>query len=162
MEVRDANDASIVLARKAALLARNGCIRDVNLTETLKFDGLADGNYHLAVFHRNHLPIISSEPIAFNFEEPPIWDFTTAETQAMGTQQLKGVGNPTKYALHGGDFDQNGTIDDTDFNDNWKPNRAKLNTYHIADTDGNGMVNNLDANLWKRNKNKTALPILQN
>ncbi len=55
--------------------------------------------------------------------------------------------------LYAGDFDGNGIINNLDYN-LWRRNSAALKQYISVDADGNGVVNNLDINLWAINKSK--------
>ena len=55
VELRDANDSTSVVAARAGLLQRDGDVVDTDGTSALRFEGLAVGNYYLAIFHRNHL-----------------------------------------------------------------------------------------------------------
>jgi len=81
-----------------------------------------------------------------------------------GTSQATGTGQLKaingKYTLHSGDYDGNGIINNLDFN-LWKTNSATLNQYLNVDGDGNGVINNLDYNLWTRNRSKIGHPPLQ-
>ncbi|MEM6633271.1 MAG: discoidin domain-containing protein [Bacteroidota bacterium] len=52
--------------------------------------------------------------------------------------------------LHVGDYDGNGIINNLDFN-LWRQNAATINQYLNTDGDANGVNNNLDFNLWKLN-----------
>jgi len=57
--------------------------------------------------------------------------------------------------LYGGDYDGNGIINNLDYN-LWALNSAALNQYLTYDGDGNAIVNNLDYNLWGLNKSKVG------
>ncbi len=58
-----------------------------------------------------------------------------------------------KYVQYAGDFDGNGIINNLDFN-LWSKNSATINTYLSVDADGNGIINNMDFNLWTGNRSK--------
>lgn len=60
-----AGNATTVVARRAALVKDNGVIVDTNGSIEIDFGSVNSGNYYIAVFHRNHLPIISSLPVTF-------------------------------------------------------------------------------------------------
>ena len=66
-----------------------------------------------------------------------------------------------KAMMFCGDYDNNGIINNLDFN-LWKRNGATINQYLPVDGDGNAIINNLDFNLWKRNGSKIGHPPLQN
>jgi len=61
----------------------------------------------------------------------------------------------TTEALYAGDYDGNGIINNLDYN-LWALNSAALNQYLTYDGDGNAIVNNLDYNLWGLNKSKVG------
>jgi|GEM_PF-1185256 len=54
-----------------------------------------------------------------------------------------------------GDFDGNGIINNLDYN-LWTQNSSAVNSYLSWDADGNGIVNNLDFNLWNIHKSKVG------
>jgi len=57
--------------------------------------------------------------------------------------------------LFAGDFDSNGIINNLDYNI-WIQDNALFNQYVSWDADGNGIVNNLDFNFWDANKSKVG------
>ncbi|MCB0744556.1 MAG: hypothetical protein KDC67_11675, partial [Ignavibacteriae bacterium] len=56
------------VATRAALLKSDGSIVDIDGNSAVSFNGITSGNYYVVVYHRNHLPIISSQPITFSNE----------------------------------------------------------------------------------------------
>lgn len=62
---------------------------------------------------------------------------------------------PGVFALFAGDMDGNGLVNNLDFNV-WKSNSAGVNIYSPADADGNGIINNLDFNAWAANRSKIS------
>ena len=60
-----ASTATNVVARRAALVKDTGVIIDTNGSTEIDFGGVPSGDYYIAVFHRNHLPILSSLPVTF-------------------------------------------------------------------------------------------------
>ncbi|MCB0748164.1 MAG: hypothetical protein KDC90_11950, partial [Ignavibacteriae bacterium] len=63
-----AGTANTVVAKRAALVKDTGVIIDTNGSTEIDFGSVSPGDYYIAVFHRNHLPIISSQPITFSNE----------------------------------------------------------------------------------------------
>ncbi|MCK5923596.1 MAG: hypothetical protein KAG66_21870, partial [Methylococcales bacterium] len=63
LELRDASNPSIVLHSRAALLQRDGDIVDVDGVSEVGFYGVGVGDYHLSVWHRNHIQIMSGQPL---------------------------------------------------------------------------------------------------
>ncbi len=66
-----------------------------------------------------------------------------------------------KNAIIAGDFDGNGIINNLDYNV-WEQNNSAVYYYLNQDADGNGIVNNLDYNLWDINKSKVGNQMIQN
>ncbi len=91
LEVRDAVTSSTIVARRAALIQRDGDIVDVDGTSPVTFVGLLPGNYHLAVRHRNHLGVMTFAPIAMNGATTLV-DFTLTSTATYGTSAQKTIG----------------------------------------------------------------------
>lgn len=58
-----------------------------------------------------------------------------------------------------GDFDGNGIINNVDFNI-WTINSAAVNQYLPQDADGNGTINNTDFNFWTINRSKVGNTII--
>lgn len=64
LELRDAVNPSIIISRRAVLLMNNGVVKDTNLMNAIHFSGITSGNYHLIAFHRNHLSLMSANPVS--------------------------------------------------------------------------------------------------
>jgi hypothetical protein len=62
VELRDKNDSTKVLESKSAFLLQDKTIRELNGTSPLNFTLPAD-DYYIVIKHRNHLPIMSAEPV---------------------------------------------------------------------------------------------------
>ena len=110
-------------------------------------------NQYFSIHTRSHLAILSANPYSGE-----LYDFTIANTQALGTEQLKLSSG--KYVLYAGDYDGNGIINNTDFNQ-WKIQSAKLNEYLSIDGDGNGIINSGDFNLWINNRSKIGEQVIR-
>jgi uncharacterized protein (DUF1501 family) len=150
VELRDSNDPSIKVARQVVLLRKDGYLMGLDGTPGVSFQGVTDGDYHLAVLHRNHLPIISSDTLpvdAQNF----IYDFRQGAFMAMGHEQLKDIGGT--YGMIAGDIDANGIIDSRDYN-TWKAQKGSAVGYHSGDLSGDGSVSNTDYDFWFGNRSK--------
>lgn len=55
LELRSTSTPTVVAASSAALVLRSGKVVDINGSSAVTFGTVANGNYHLAVRHRNHL-----------------------------------------------------------------------------------------------------------
>jgi hypothetical protein len=74
VELRDADDPTILVDRQAALLSKHGQVLRTDFTMGLNFGNHA-GNYYLVVKHRNHIPVMSGNPVALPNSGTP-YDFS--------------------------------------------------------------------------------------
>jgi hypothetical protein len=101
------------------------------------------GSYYVVVRHRNHLAIMSANPVALS-HTAALYDFTTAQTQAYGTAPMQLVG--TKYAMYSGDANQNGVVSFTG-SPNDRDNILLLIGFSDLTNSVSGVYNNADFNL---------------
>ncbi|WP_299440122.1 hemagglutinin protein [uncultured Aquimarina sp.] len=142
VELRDKNNANTVLASTSALLQRDGDIVTTDGTSDIEFE-LPQDNYYVMVSHRNHLAILSANTVALSSTVATL-DFSAANTVAQGgANAVADLGNG-KFAMLGGDFDENGQVQNSDIN-------AVVillggSGYSLADMDMNGQIQNTDIN----------------
>ncbi len=152
--LRDSNGN--LIDEQAAIINADGYVENLSGGECVVFPNVnPNGFYHVSVHHRGHLSVMSSQSLSSG----SVYDFSTAETQAVGIQQQKFVNGA--WVLYGGDFDNNRVINNEDFNE-WAQNSAAVNQYLDFDVDGNGVVNNADYNIWTINRSKVGEPIFDN
>ena len=137
---------TVTVQTLAGILLQDGNIVGVDGLP-LNFSELQFGeDYYFCVRHRNHLDILSANPIAAN--ENMAVDFTSAINSAFGVQQKNSFDN---FALmFAGDYNQDGTIQVTDY-DLWKLDPAILNTYNPMDGNLDGTVQLTDYDTWYPN-----------
>jgi hypothetical protein len=149
---KDANGSSF--ASKSFFLENNGDVVDSSDTDkNLEFDA-APGDYFIVVRHRNHLAVMSASAVALS-ETSDLYDFTTSQSQAYGTNPMKLVG--TTYVMYAGDGNQSGIVTAADANAAY----GVINTtgYSTNDVNLSGIVTAADANIVFRNLNKiTQVP----
>ncbi|MEL6274596.1 MAG: BspA family leucine-rich repeat surface protein, partial [Bacteroidota bacterium] len=101
VELRDANDPTVVLDNRSALLQRDGDIVEVTSgTDPLIFTGVTPGAYYVAVRHRNHLGIRTPAALSLSTSATS-YDFTTNSSQAHGTEPMEEVSTGI-WAMWGG------------------------------------------------------------
>ncbi|MBK9288405.1 MAG: hypothetical protein IPN38_12160 [Flavobacteriales bacterium] len=106
LELRDATDPTRVLASAACLVQRDGDLVDVNGTSAVRMP-VPQGNYYIAVRHRNHLPVCTASTVAVS-TGMPLLDLSAPATPTWGTNARKSNGS---YAtLWSGDDVRNNTI----------------------------------------------------
>ena len=129
-------------------------IVDLNGQSPVKFVNVQDGSYYIVIRHRNHLAIMSKNPVLLT-NTSSLYDFTTSEDKAYGNQPMKSLGND-KYGMYAADGNSNGNINNSDYAGVWKKENGSLG-YESGDFDLNGGVNIVDRNAkWNPNKGKAA------
>jgi hypothetical protein len=122
VELRDATDAATAtaatrVARQAAFLTNDGSIRSLDGENYLQFNipSIQSGLFTV-VHHRNHLSIISANPLSENIGTYS-YDFTTGSGQAYnnGHQEIA----PGVWGMFAGDSDASGLIDEPDKTSVW-------------------------------------------
>lgn len=83
VELRPSGSLTTVAAARNALLQRDGDVVDVDGTSSLSFTA-AEGDYHIAIMHRNHLGCMTSNVIALS-ATPAVVDLRTGTTSTYGT-----------------------------------------------------------------------------
>lgn len=106
--LRDAINPSTILQTKAALLQKDGDIVDLDGVSDLEIPG-DDGSYIIDVGHRNHLSIRTINAISMNEAAPTTYDFSTAQSQAFGTNPMADLGGGV-YGLYGGNASGNNNV----------------------------------------------------
>ncbi len=156
IELRDTTDAALatgetMIARQAAFLLNDG--------EIVGLDGDRDkaclvstppisNNLFVVIYHRNHLPIMSANPLT---ESGGVYtyDFTTPINQAYGTDAQKDLGSGV-YGMFSADANADGDVNVVD-KTIWE-NQAGESGYKSGDFDMDGQVNNPDKNeMWVPN-----------
>ncbi|MBC8485604.1 MAG: hypothetical protein H8D45_06145 [Bacteroidetes bacterium] len=153
IELRDAPDAAsatseAMVAQKAVFLLNNGSVVDLNGTSILSFNHLIIQSLFVVIWHRNHLGIMSANPVT---ESGGIYtyDFSIPAGQAYGTDAQKNLEGGV-YGMFGGDANGDGDVN-TDDKIIWA-NQAGTQGYKSADFTMNGQVDNVGKNdIWQQN-----------
>ena len=114
VELRNQPDRAQGAYRRVALLLADGRIVDSDF-ETVRFTGLEAGSYYVAVYHRNHRPLVSAQAFAFGSGEadtPVAVNFSAAGV-ASDAGALREV-RPDVFAARAGDVDADGTVSAAD------------------------------------------------
>jgi hypothetical protein len=107
VELRDANDSTVVVATRSGLLRADGWIADTDGSSPLRFFGTPMGVYYVVIRHRNHLGIMSEAPIYLGSAPFPI-DFAgpNQDTYGMDAQKVQ----DGRRMLWSGDVNHDGVI----------------------------------------------------
>ncbi len=141
VELRDKNDADVVLETKSALLQRDGDIVDLDGFSTLGIP-VPDDDYYLSIRHRNHLGILSSSILSLSSTSTTIYDFTSSAANTTGG--LNGIATLPEglFGMYSGDFNANGQVQNTDVN-SLIPTIG-TSGYKMGDLNLNSQVQNTD------------------
>jgi len=99
LELRAGSDSTLVVATRSALIQRDGDVVEVDGESNVKFV-VPDGAYYVTIKHRNHLGIMTAEPMMVTTTNATIIDFTIASTTTYGSYAQLELGD--KMALRGG------------------------------------------------------------
>lgn len=149
VEVRDVTDNSLIIDQLAAFLLADGRIvqADGSASGIYFKNAVAGTPYHIVVRHRNHLAVMSANPIVFT--NGVGYDFTLAMEQAMGMEQQIAV-DAAVFALYAGDFDSDGVLSVSDFN-LYQTQASQINVYVEGDANLDNNVTVTDFNLYQPN-----------
>lgn len=161
VETRDAYGVesaglSSILERKAAFLLTDGRVVDMDGSGNVLFSIEPQENLYVVIYHRNHLSIISAQPLTFA-DGHYAYDFTLGGEQAYsdtqdGQKELMGG----YYGMFSGDGSGGGQISHYDRLNIWMP-QAGEKGYLQADYQLDGQVNNVDKNdHWQVNLGKSS------
>jgi hypothetical protein len=152
VSLREAEDAPPV-CMKAALLHSDGHVEFVNGGFSC-CDLDLSGSYYLVIEHRNHLIIMSPEPVQV-VNGTLTYDFRYTQSYGNG-QKLIIPGTPGTYAMYTGNGDQTKEVfSDTDinFDDNqyWGTQNGTIGRYRNGDYNMNGDCNYNDRTTFEFN-----------
>jgi len=143
VELRESANPANVIASRSALMQADGDIVDVDGISTVAFNAVADGDYFVAILHRNHVGIMTGSALTLVSNAP------TATTVDFTTTSL--YGGPTAYATVGagfqalvaGDASFDGQVQNTDDVYFWAPSTGSSG-YQPGDYDLDAQVQNTD------------------
>ncbi|MEZ5198259.1 MAG: GEVED domain-containing protein [Bacteroidales bacterium] len=157
VEYRDASDAgsatsATAIGRQALLLLMDGSVVDLDGASLPSFDYSISNQLYAIVHHRNHLSIMSANPLELA-SSVYTFDFSTGGGQAYGTNSQNEITTGI-WGMIAGDMIPDGQINNLDKTTAWELH-AGLKGYHPADNNLDGEVNNNDKNeYWLPNDGK--------
>jgi len=154
VELRTGTGASTTVERKAGFITDTGVIVNIDGISPLYFAELK-GNYYLVIYHRNHIPIMSSNSAYLDYVSVQ-YDFTNSQSKAYGTNSMKDLGGGF-FGAYTGDSDGSGSVNDADRSNTW--NERNLSGYYGTDVDLSGTVNAADRSvIWNNRNLSTQVP----
>lgn len=156
--------ASLQRIYRTALLRADGALVDVDGVSRVCFDSTVDTTaYYVAIHHRNHLAIMTADPLRLVSDEQPAQAIALSTASAVlgGAAALKPIDyTPTDGVIFGmvaGDVNGDGAVDindRTDYDAIW--NGCVEEGYLNRDTDMSGIVTTRDANKTWNNRGRTT------
>lgn len=98
------------------------------------------GNYYIVLNHRNCIETWSASAIYMDQENPTNYIFTTAASQAYGSNMKQIDTSPVRFGIYSGDENQDGTIDVGDLIDIYNDALAGQSGYVSTDINGDDFV----------------------
>lgn len=146
------------IARKAGFIRADGTVVSTDGISQMQFGIDVVNKLFLALFHRNHLAVISAHELVLD-EGCYSYDFTTGAEQALGGILAQEEMVPGSWGLVAGDGDANGQVNNIDKNQVWYPQSGTIG-YLQGDFNLNANVDNIDKiSFWADNVGKsTQLP----
>lgn len=150
VELRSSNNPSQVVARRAAVLKNDGTLLDTDGGTGVRFNNVQDGAYYIVVKHRNHLAVMSANPVQLS-SNSVLYDFTDAMNKAFGNNPMADLGSGGSFGMYSGDGNGDGGINIFDKNVIWQSQNGTMG-YLGGDFDLDGGVTANDVNLhWNIN-----------
>jgi hypothetical protein len=157
LELRTGTAAATMVGQRACFVLKDGTVVDTSGVSPLLFEDIADGEYYVVIYHRNHLAIMSASALTLSSIEALSYDFTsdinsvyTTGPAAM-TEVAMGV-----YGLVSGDGNCDNGVDAIDYNTIWVPNNGTPWDYSkFGDFNLDGGIDAIDYNLnWITNNGR--------
>lgn len=162
VELRQNDNPSVVIAQRAGFLLSDGTICDIrgDISNGIAFPQLTalSGNYYVAIRSRNHLPLISAQPVSLPNITPI--DFALP-SQVMGEASQLALHTDNTYLVPAGDCLPNGVITYTDLNMLQTGLPSSWPSYHLADCTMDGQIDSADHNLLFDNVSRIGQFVLR-
>jgi hypothetical protein len=153
VDLRSGSPTGFKVETQPAFLLRNGSIVDVDGSSDLAFSIATAGDYYIVVRHRNHLSVMSANPVSL--PNATAYDFTTSQSQAYGTNPMVPLGSGN-YGMYAGESSVDEQITSLDFSD-WLPKaKSAFTGYCMTDFNLDGQVTSLDFSVWLSNAKSAA------
>ncbi len=147
VELRTGTAAATKVATRAAFIKTDGSVVDLDGTNPVAFPSVDPGDYYVVVRHRNHLAIMSKNPVSLSTTST-LYDFTTGQVKAYGTVPMKLLAAGA-YGMYAGDANGSGDVTILD-RAVWRTQNGTTG-YLGADFNLTGDVSILDRAIWRLN-----------
>ena len=156
VELRESTNGTTIGAA-AGFLMKDGSTKAINGTDDLEVTGLTGNSgiaYHVVIYHRNHVPIISKDVIDGSSGTLTI-DFTDDKEKALGTDAMELLSSsPDVYGMFAGDANGDGDVTAADLT-SWRGENGKAFSYGSSGNDQkdlnlDGVINAVDRNEFQQ------------
>jgi hypothetical protein len=156
VQLRSAADPTQVLTERPALLRSDGYLVDTQGQVCVAFADVGESSAYVALYHRNHLPVMTSQPVLLANYTINFLDFTEPSVAVFGTETRNVVNG--KALMLAGDASYDGSIDEADRSDFWRVQNGQALPYLQSQADFNldGVVNAVDLNEYWRKANSVS------
>ena len=160
VELRDATDAAsahsgTIIERQAGLLMKDGNIKFTDGCSIIDFSSSYSNNLFVVIWHRNHLPVLSNNPVLIT-NGVHSYDFSIAAGQAYGGAAAQKFIGLIVYGMMGGDANADGYINTDDGTNVWSL-EAGESGYLPSDVTLDGQANNQDKDdIWVENEGESS------
>jgi hypothetical protein len=137
VELRNSASPFAVADQTSAVVSSNGTVQ-------LKFGNASNGSYYIAVKHRSSIETWSAGTIALSRITPASYDISTFSSQAFGSNLIQVDASPVRFAIFGGDINQDGTVDATDVSTIDNDASNFVSGYVVTDLTGDEFVDGTD------------------
>ncbi len=141
-----------IVRNKSVILLNTGELFDPVAGSTqIRIYGVPLGSYYVALYHRNHIGVVSSLPLSLISGSAGVWDFAQAADRYWGGNsgaKLLRFTPTSVWGLCAGDIDADGALTTQDYVMWYGQFFTAQNGYLASDLNMDGQVNALDCNLW--------------
>ena len=110
VELRDSADYNLVSDTRAGALFSDGTVKDTNLVTGLCFYNIDTGYYYVAIHHRNHISVMTGQPVYFPLQSQIDFTDTNSVKPVGGAAQAQIELEPGKWGMICGDINNDGIL----------------------------------------------------
>jgi hypothetical protein len=142
---------SYLLKSDCTITETDGKTHPIGITDVIP------GQYFIVLRHRNHLAVMTSNPLSLNSTDFSTWDFTAGADRFYGETGFIDIRSTGIWGMVGGNADFSGSIDQADHTSIWN-DRNRIG-YYNSDVLMDGRVNAGDRALsWNNRGYTSAVP----
>ncbi len=153
VQLLDKNDPTIVLATRSGLVRRDGRIVDMDGNAPLQFDNVGPNDYYVAVAHRNHLRVHTTNTMNLNATTAAVVGFVNPQNPIAPAGAMTLINN--RLALWAGDASNDNVINSIDRSQIW--NARNIVGYSQEDVELNGSCQAGDRSISWNNRNRIGM-----